>query len=165
MGKWREAFEEGRPSFYDRDYGRQYHFGPPATSEQLSEAEQHIGRPLPAELRSLLSEFNGVRYTTRWSGAGAEGDPVFLSTAELPEVPRLLRDVEAVPAPVRQGKVIFFWQNNGYAELYGICVKRMRMGLWRAGTVVYLDGESMELTAPYPDLMAFVRGHDKEQKA
>ena len=73
MGKWREAFEEGRPSFDDREYGCVYHFGPPATPEQISEAEQLLGRPLPAELRSLLSEFNGVRCTTRLSGAGDEG--------------------------------------------------------------------------------------------
>ncbi len=164
MGKWREAFEEGRPSFYDRDYGREYHFRPPATPEQIAEAEQHLGRPLPDELRDLLSEFNGMRYTTRWSAAGDEGDPVFLSTAEMPDVHRLLSNVEdELPAPVRKGKVIFFWQNNGYAELYGICVERM--GRWPAGTVVYLDHESLELTAPYPDLMAFVRGHDKEQEA
>ena len=164
MGKWREAFEEGRPSFYDRDYGRSYHFGPPATPEEIAEAERVLGQPLPAELRSLLSEFNGIRYTTRWSVAGDEGDAVFLSTTELPDVPRLLSNIEdELPEPVRRREVVFFWQNNGYAELYGICAEGV--GEWPAGTVVYLDHESLELTAPYPDLMAFVRGHDKEQKA
>ncbi|WP_406694280.1 SMI1/KNR4 family protein [Singulisphaera sp. Ch08] len=163
MGKWREAFEEGRPSFYDRDYGRVYHFGPPATPEQISEAEQILGRPLPTELLSLLSEFNGVRDTTRWSGADDEGDSVFLSTMDLPDVLGYLRDVEdELPKPVRMGKVVFFWQDNGYAELYGICAERV--GRWPAGTIVHLDHESQELKAPYPDLMAFVRGHDKEQE-
>lgn len=168
MGKWREAFEEGRPSFDDRNYGSVYHFGPPATPEQIAEAERHLGRPLPAELRSLLSEFNGVRCTTRLSGPDDEGDIAFLATADFSDVLRYLRDVEAeLPKPVRLGKIVFFWQDNGYAELYGICaepVGKWPLGKWPEGTIVHLDHESQELAAVYPNLMAFVRRHDKEER-
>jgi len=164
MGKWREAFEEGRPSFDDREYGCVYHFGAPATPEELVEAEQVLGRPLPAELRDLFSEFNGVRCTVRVSGPDDEGDITFLSAADFADVLGYLRDVEKdLPKPVRKGKVIFFWQDNGYAELYGICTEPV--GKSPAGTIVHLDHESQKLEALYPNLMAFVRGHNKEQQA
>jgi hypothetical protein len=163
MGRWREAFDEGRPSYYDREYGRVYNFGPPATSEQLSEAEELIGRPLPDELRSLLAEFNGVRDTTRLSGPEDEGDLIFLGTEDMPDLLGYLRDVEDdLPKAVRKGKMVFFWQDNGFAELYGVCAERV--GRWPAGAVVHLDHESQELKCVYPDLMAFVRVQDKEQE-
>lgn len=164
MGKWRDAFEESRPSVDDRRYGTRYHFGPPATAEELDEAGRVLGRALPAELRSLLEEFNGARSTVRVSGPEDEGDIVFLATADYPDLLGYLRDVESdLPRSVRQGKVVFFWQDNGFSELYGICTEPVHK--IPAGSVVHLDHESQELTARYPDLMTFVRQHGKEQEA
>ena len=88
---------------------------------------------------------------------------MFLGTADLPDVLGYLRDVEdELPRAVRKGKVVFFWQDNGFAELYGLCAERV--GRWPAGAVVHLDHESQELTCPYPDLMAFERGTTRSRR-
>lgn len=162
MGKWREAFEEGRPSSEDRSYGCEYTFGPPATKEQLDQAEHGLGVRLPDDLRNLLQEFNGVRYTTRIDREkGYEASKLFLDTEDIAGVIDLLVDTGNDIPPVEDlKKVVFFWQSNGYADLYGICLEPVAG--FPAGAVVHLDHEDDSLHEGYPDLLTFVRRHGKQ---
>src|SRR4051794_35263873 len=81
MGKWREAFEQGRPSAEDVEYNREYIFGPPATEERIAAAQEALGVSLPSEVRDMLREFNGVwKTTTVRRSRGDEPDVVLLDT-------------------------------------------------------------------------------------
>ncbi len=161
MSQWRKAFEEDRPSREDVEYKREYTFGPPATEEQLAQAEQRLGAPLPVSLRELLREFNGIWYTTKYDRErGYEASMCFLDTEKIPGVLDVLVDSGNDIPPVDDlKKVAFFWQSNGYAVLYGVCLEDIAE--FEAGAVVYLDHEHDALLAAYPDLLSFVRQYDK----
>lgn len=158
MGKWREAFEHGRPSFFDAEFGLEYSFGPPATAEQLARAEAELGTRLPQEVRELLTEFNGVWVT---SAAGREHgnapDIAYLDVEHMAvEVPWYFRNCgNALPPASDLRKIVFVYQENGFADLYGVCVEDV--GDFRAGEVVKLDHELGELEKAYPSLPEFVR--------
>jgi cell wall assembly regulator SMI1 len=64
MGKWRALFESGLPPVAECEGGEEYAFGPPATVQELEAAERALGHPLPADVRKMLAEFNGVWYST-----------------------------------------------------------------------------------------------------
>ncbi|MCE9562741.1 MAG: SMI1/KNR4 family protein [Planctomycetes bacterium] len=159
MGKWREAFDHGRPSRWDIEYRLEYTFGPPATEEQLARVEGQLGVRLPAEVRELLSEFNGVWYTSEAGRMhGGESEIVFLDTECMTDrVPRYLRyggDPPITPGGADLRKVVFVAQVNGFADLYGVCLELVAR--FTAGAVVRLDHETGELTAEYFTLREFV---------
>jgi hypothetical protein len=158
MGKWREAFEHGRPSEWDMEYGREYSFGPPATEEQLAAAESVLGVRLPTDVRELLSEFNGVWYTIEIDRR--EGyDPSILyldiehMTVKVPEYFRTCGN----PLPKRKDlrKVVFIRQSNGFGDLWGVCLEDVAG--FRAGNVVKLDHEVGELEECSNTLFDFIR--------
>lgn len=147
------------PSRWDTEYRLEYTFGPPATAEQLASVEAELGSSLPADVRELLSEFNGVWKTSEADRRhGGEPDLVFLDTdCMVSQVPSYLR-YAGDPPITRKGidlrRVAFVAQVNGFADLYGVCLEPV--GGFLAGAVVRLDHETGELTAAYPSLREFV---------
>jgi hypothetical protein len=162
MGKWREAFEYRRPSAWDVEHGYQYTFGPPASEEQLAAAELQLGVTLPSDVREMLAEFNGVWYTSA-NGRRRGNRPHILyldiehMTVNLPRYFRTCGNV--LPSDQDLRKVAFVCQNNGFADLWGVCIDRVRG--FRAGEVVMLDHEIGELqNCPY-NLYEFVQSARK----
>ncbi len=160
MGKWQEAFEHGRPSEWDAEYGREYSFGPPATKEELTTAEASLGARLPADVREMLSEFNGVWYTIEVDRReGYEPSILYLDikhmTAEVPEYFRTCGNELPPEADLR--KVVFVRQSNGFGDLWGVCLEDVAG--FRAGQVVRLDHEVGELEACAASLYELVRDH------
>lgn len=164
MGKWREAFQHGRPSPLDVEFGFEYTFGPPASGEQLDRAEAELGLQLPQEVRELLSEFNGVWVSSEESRSHADdpdvaSDPdiAYLDVEHLAvHVPRYFRTCgNPLPPESDLRKVVFFYQENGFADLYGVCAENIA-GFW-TGEVVKLDHELGELETAFPTLLDFVR--------
>lgn len=158
MGKWREAFAHGRPSTFDLEFGLEYTFGSPATDGQLAHAERELGTRLPQEVRELLSEFNGVWVTSEAGRShGSAPDIAYLDVEHLAvEVPRYFRTCgNPLPAGSDLRKIIFVYQENGFADLYGVCVEDLAG--FRAGEVVRLDHDVGALERVFPSLLDFVR--------
>jgi hypothetical protein len=163
VGKWREAFDHGRPSFWDIELGLEYTFGPPATEEQIARAEGELGVRLPSDLRELVAEFNGVWVTTEdGRERGDTPDIAYLDVGFMAvEVPWYFRTCgNPLPAESDLRKAVFFYQENGLAELYGVCVEEVA-GL-QAGEVVKLDHEMGVLEPAFPSLLEFVRSGGKD---
>jgi hypothetical protein len=158
VGKWREAFGEGRPSRWDIEYGREYTFGPPATEEQLTAAESVLEVRLPVDVRELLSEFNGVWYTIEIDRReGYEPSILYLDIQHMTaEVPAYFR-TSGNPLPDEEDlrKVAFIRQSNGFADLWGVCLEDVAG--FGPGSVVYLDHEVGELEKCSSSLFEFVR--------
>jgi hypothetical protein len=158
MGKWREAFEHGRPSEWDIKLGIEYSFGPPPTEEQLAAAESVLGVRLPADVRELLFEFNGVWYTTEVDRREGYGPSILYldlqhMTVDVPEYFRTCGN--PLPEEAELRKVVFVRQSNGFGDLWGVCLEDVAG--FRAGTVVRLDHEVGELEECSPSLFEFVR--------
>ena len=158
MGKWRTLFESNLPPVGQREDGEEYEFGPPATTDEIAAAERALGIPLPAEVREMLSEFNGVWYTTTGGRElGHLPDIVYLDTTNLSiDVPKHLADYEPSPPRYYLRRVVFVAAENGFADLWGVCASDVSGH--KAGTVVRLDHEVGRLEACHPSLAAFVRG-------
>lgn len=154
MTKWREAFERGRPSECDIEHRHKYAFGPPATEEDIARVEGELGVRLPAEVRELLSEFNGV-WETRSCGRPIR---VYLDAECMrigaQEYIRYGGDPPITPSGADLRKIVYVAQMNGFADLYGVCLEPI--GGFPVGAVVKLDHEAWELRAAAPNLMAFV---------
>ena len=151
-------FESNLPPVEQREYGEQYEFGPPATEEQLAAAESVLGVRLPADVRELLTEFNGVWYTTEIDRRhGYEPTILYLDTeymtVRLPEYFRTCGN--GLPSEEDLRKVVFVCQSNGFGDLWGVCLEDVAG--FRAGTVVRLDHEVGELEECSPSLFEFVR--------
>ena len=162
MGKWRALFEANLPPEDKREYGEQYQFGPPATEEQLAAAEQSLGLKLPTAIRELLSEFNGVWYTTRLDRKqGCEPSILYLDLDSMAvRVPHYFRTCgNPLPPEDELRRVVFIAQSNGFADLWGVCAESV--GGHPAGAVVKLDHEIGELEARHPSLTDFVRNGRK----
>jgi hypothetical protein len=164
MGKWREAFEFRRPSAWDVEYGYQYTFGPPAAEEQLDTAERELGVRLPSDVRELLAEFNGVWYTTA-SGRrhGNLPDILFLDIEHMTvHVPKYFHTCgNVLPNEQELRKVVFVCQNNGFGDLWGVCIENVAG--FRVGEVVTLDHEVGQLQNCPFNLYEFVRYARKPQ--
>jgi len=169
VGKWRELFESNLPPVEEREYGEQYTFGPPATPEELDAAERTLGVRLPADVRELLSEFNGVWYTTDISRERS-GRPeiayldIHYMAVKVPEYFRSWGE-EWRWLTEQLAKVVYVYQSNGFGDLFGVCAEdisaprvcaRGVAGV-QAGEVVYLSHENTVLQRAYPNLREFVR--------
>jgi hypothetical protein len=158
MGKWRALFEANLPPVAEREYGEQYEFGPPATEEQLAIAEQALGVRLPADVREMLAEFNGVWYST--AGGRELGHPpdiMYLDIRHMTaDVPNYLADADN-PLPPRYAlrKVVFVAQSNGFGDLWGVCASDVAQH--KSGTVVRMNHENGRLKAYQPNLTELVR--------
>src|SRR5215475_12789573 len=117
MGKWRDAFESGLPPEDERDAGDVYTFGPPATPEQLAEVERELKLRLPADVREMLSEFNGVWLA--YTNYGGGPDRLYLTTKDMiVDVPDYIRTSgNYMPPDDQLSKVAFVSQSNGFGAL------------------------------------------------
>ena len=165
MGKWKTLFDEGLPPFEDREYGEIYEFGPPATAEQIASAEQALGVRFPDDLREMLTEFNGIQYTTKSDRTrGYEPTQRYLDTEEMSvSVPRYFRTC-GNPLPPQEvlSKIVFVAHVNGFGELYGLCLEDVEGH--RRGEVIKIDHEVGELEAYYASLADLVRYNSVEDE-
>jgi hypothetical protein len=157
VGKWRTLFEVNLPPVGEREYGAEYDFGPPATDEQIAAAEQVLGVALPADVREMLSEFNGVWRRTRCADGREYRDILYLDMQHMTtEVPAYFADCgNPLPSKKDRRKVVFVCQSNGFGDLWGVCAADVAGH--RAGAVVHLDHEVGELEPSDPSLEEFVR--------
>jgi hypothetical protein len=142
MGKWQTLFETYLLPFEEREYGEQYEFGPPATTEQLEAVEQILEVRLPTDVREMLSEFNGIWHTTRADRKyGYKPTIAFLDTKYMTiEVPHYFRTCgNVLPSEEDLRKVVFVFQSNGFGDLYGVCVENVAGH--RTGEVIKIDHE------------------------
>lgn len=157
MGKWRDLFESKLPAIGKRRHGEQYTFASPATPEQIADAEQKLGVQLPVEIREILSEFDGIWCST-WAmrDQGCKPEISFLDLDHITiSIPDYLGDgCESCPIDQLQ-QVVFFWQENGFGCLWGVCTKDVAGH--RAGSVVRLDHEVQELEKAYRNVADFFR--------
>jgi hypothetical protein len=158
MGKWLTWFEASLPPLEERDFSEIYEFGPPATADQIAEAERLMGVRWPDDLREMFMEFNGIRYTTKADRRGGHASKEFYLDAEAMSVkaPRYLRtSSDPLPSQDVLSKVAIVCQINGYGELYGLCLDDVAGH--PAGAVVRLDHEVGQFEPCYPSLADFVR--------
>ncbi|QEL14923.1 SMI1/KNR4 family protein [Limnoglobus roseus] len=156
--KWRKLLDDSLPPAAEREYGERYKFGRPASEKQLATAERTLGVRLPDDVREMLSEFNGVWYTTTAGRAHGHAPNIqFLDTKYLSvNVPNHLADYEPSPPRYALRRVVFVAQSNGFGDLWGVCASDV--GRHKAGTVVRLGHEVGQLEACQPSLAAFIRG-------
>jgi hypothetical protein len=164
MGMWRTWFETSLPPFEEREYGEIYEFGPPATADQIADAERAMGVRFPDDLRDLLTEFNGIWYTSEGGRKyGYERSQLYLDTEEMSvRAPRLLRESsDQLPPQEDLSKIAIVCQINGYGEFYALCLDDVAGH--RRGEVVRLDHEVGQLEPFYPSLADFVRNGPVEE--
>src|ERR1051326_9083709 len=89
MGKWRDLFEAELPPVAQRPYRMEYDFGPPATTDQVAAAETALKVQFPADVREMLSEFNGIWSRSHFDDGREIRQILFLDlqhmTVELPQ--------------------------------------------------------------------------------
>jgi len=147
VGMWRTLIESSLPPVEQRAADEVYEFGPPATEDQLAAAERTLGFRLPGDLREMLGEYNGFRYST---APDEDGDALlhfsYLNTVEMSvEVPDYLAEFGCPAKAADFRKVVFFFQSNGYGDMLGVCVADVAGHA--AGSVVKVDHEVGELEA------------------
>jgi len=157
VGKWIDAFQHQRPYEWDTELSVEYTLGPPATEQQIADAEALLGARWPAELRELLGEFNGIWFTTKdLRRGGYEPEILFLDIEHLTEqLPDYLGDAENELPPTNElRRVAFFCQAHEFAELWGVCVEPLAG--CRVGEVIALDDEGRWRKSA-PSLLEFMR--------
>jgi uncharacterized protein (TIGR02996 family) len=162
---WRTLFEANLLPFGEREYRTEYVFGPPATPEAITAAEAALGMRLPADVREMLAEFNGVWERNRYRAGNTSED------IHLLDLQHMSVDVldhfsnwgsdwgHLLPPPDELRKVVFVCQSNGFGNLWGVCVESVSGH--PVGAVVKLDHEVGELEPGYPSLAEFVRSSSK----
>jgi hypothetical protein len=150
-------FEANLPPVGEREYGAEYDFGPPATDEQMAATEQVLGVALPADVRAMLSEFNGVWRRTSFADGRAYRDILYLDLHHMTtDVPAYFADCgNPLPPKKDRQQIVFVCQANGFGDLWGVCAADVAGH--RSGAVVHLDHEVGELEASHPSLAEFVR--------
>jgi uncharacterized protein (TIGR02996 family) len=144
---WRILLEVNMQPIEERMYGELYQFGAPATGEQLAEAEEALGRRLPDDVRELLSEFNGVWYTSAGSRRfGSAPDILYLDLHHMVETQGYFGHFP---------NILCFREVNGGGYVWAVCLQDTAD--FRAGNVVGIDHEVGELEYCAPSLFDFVR--------
>jgi hypothetical protein len=155
MARWKKMIAGAIEGFDDREaFEAEYRFNTPASDGEIARLEQRLGMALPADLRSLLLEFNGVAYRDRhW---GKEWRPLYLSIQEmLGELEDCIAN-SGNPAPLAEqlDSVVFFANQNGFAVLFALCVRSF--GDFSVGQVVSLDHETGDFELERETLEEFV---------
>lgn len=155
MPLWKDRLEIAISEFEDRDeLNSEYTFGNPATGSEISALEACIGRQLPADLRELLEEFNGVSYRdTTW---GEEWRPLYLSTAQIANELQTYFAESGNPLPedYELERVMFFAHQNGFGVLYCVCAEDF--GEFSAGQILAMESGVGELYVEQDSLESFV---------
>lgn len=154
---WRTVFEANLKPFETRDDGTKYEFNPPATEERLQWAERELGFRFPADLRDMLSEFDGIRSSTRTErGCSLLPDTDFLDVENMISVRNRLKEVGWYDLYSQNGSmpIIFICQWDNFAENWGLFVGDFHT--FQIGSVVCLDYETYEPQTSYSSLFDFV---------
>ena len=155
MSFWKATFERSAESVPDRvERGVAYQFGAPATDHQLGLLSGHLGSAVPSDLRAMLQEFDGVEIRDKYWGPSWQ--PLYLSVDQmLHDVPEYVgTSGNPVPPLEELASVAFFAHQNGFAELYGVCLRAFSG--FGAGDVLVLDHETGEFARAEDSLMDFV---------
>jgi uncharacterized protein (TIGR02996 family) len=161
---WRPLFEANRLPFGEREYRTEYVFGPPAKPEAIAAAEAALGMRLPADVREMLAEFNGVWEHNRYRAGNTSEDIHLLDLQHMSvDVPDHLLSFATSGGPLPPSdelrKVVFVCQSNGFGNLWGVCAEPVSGHPTRA--VVKLDHDVGEWEPSYPSLSEFVRSSPK----
>ncbi len=155
MARWKRMLAEAIGGFDEREgLEAEYRLGPPASDGEIARLEQHLGVALPADLHSLLLEFNGVAYRDRYWGE--EWRPLYLSIQEmLGELENYIANSGNPFQPAEElDNVAFFAQQNGFAVLFALCTRPF--GDFSVGQVLSLDHETGEFELERETLEEFV---------
>uniref|UniRef100_UPI002FD9AD5D SMI1/KNR4 family protein n=1 Tax=Arsukibacterium sp. TaxID=1977258 RepID=UPI002FD9AD5D len=159
LNRWREIFEQSAMNVPDKEELEiRYQFGQPSTESELATLEHQLGGPIPTELRSMLKEFNGIEIKEKdW---GESWRPLYLSIAQilLEVVDYIETSGNPMPASDELANVVFFAHQNGFAELYAVCMRDFSE--FRSGQILVLDHETGELQLAEESLSAFVSNPD-----
>ncbi len=162
---WRTLFEVNLLPEEMREYHTKYVFGPPATPAAIEAAEAALGMRLPADVRGMLAEFNGVWEHNRYRAGNTSEDIHLLDLQHMSvDVPDHLSKWDSdwgheIPQPDGWRKVVFVCQSNGFGNLWGVCVEPVSGH--PAGAVVKVDHNFREWEPSYPSLAEFVRSSSK----
>jgi uncharacterized protein (TIGR02996 family) len=150
---WRTLFEVNLRPLEQREYEEVYTFNPPATAEQLDEAEEKLGVRLPADVRALWAEFNGVLHTTRMDRQhGSDPEPYLLDLKQMVEADDAMRDEygwqERFDEEYGEGtfaSLLYINAYDGMATAWLLCLDDAAEH--PAGTVLFHDHDTTELPA------------------
>ena len=155
MGFWKTTFERSAEAVPDRaERCVAYRFGPPASDTELEMLSGHLGSAVPSDLRAMLQEFNGIEIRDKYWGASWQ--PLYLSVDQmLHDVPEYVRTSgNPIPPSEELANVAFFAHQNGFAELYGVCLRAFSS--FGDGDVLVMDHDTGEFDRAEDSLMGFV---------
>ena len=140
---WIEFIQRVAPVHKGEAY-RLYPGGPPASPAILDEIETSLNVPLPAELRGLLEEMNGIRYKHGW---------IVLSAEYILKSNRSFRDAEDYPVLFMPFDCLLFCAEAGNGDLFAY---RILAGKVRRDDIFVWDHEDDSRTWVAPSLRTFV---------
>ena len=134
MAPWKAAFLKSLEEDSDLVDESDFEFGPPATANDLAALESQISAKLPADVQSLLSEFNGITRTT-----GGCREPYYFSTQEMPQAVEVYRHWDQPTDLLMQCSrdILYICQENGFSRMWGIAIRPF--GPFVYGQVVAFD--------------------------
>ena len=157
MSNWKEKFDSSSFGVSDKDeLELEYKFGPPASETDIHETEESLKIIFPNELRSLLSEFNGIEAKDKYWG----WRQLYLSTStmknELQEY--LMESGNPMPPKEELERVVFFAQQNGFALLFAVCIDAFEE--FDKGQIICLVNDTGEFELECDSLDEFVSSSD-----
>lgn len=163
MSYWKSSFLKSlEPDFEEET---DFEFASPATIYDFANLERHIAAKIPEDIRSLLSEFNGIKRIS-----GNDREPYFFSTQEMPAAAEIYRKWDQPTKLLMDCSrdILFVCQVNGFSEMWGVAVRPF--GSFEYGQIVAFDHDMIgnaeqpdELFAsPYFRLIDLVEANWKE---
>lgn len=147
MGRWKDLVESTLP-VDERHEDEEFTYGPPAADAELRKLEAFIKGSIPSQLKSLLSECNGVENPI--------GSWVVFPIEQMIEENQTVR---ADYADWKQNppleKVLMFSDVLGIGDLYGVCLSAFN-GI-KPGEIVHFDHETAQLQHEADDLEDFFK--------
>ncbi len=147
MPYWKNGFLKSlEPDLEDESH---FEFAPPATVYEFAELERLISATIPEDLRSLLSEFNGI---VRISGGYRE--PYFFSTHEMPTAAEVYRNWDQ-PTELLMDcsrNILYICQLNGFSRMWGYVIRPF--GPFDYGQIVAFDHDMIRIAEHPAQLFA-----------
>ncbi|MBL8812658.1 MAG: SMI1/KNR4 family protein [Planctomycetaceae bacterium] len=134
MGKWREIF----CSSENCENEDECVFNPPATEQEIKRFESDIGASLPADLREMLLEFNGIDKPEHGRQA-----PFILGLKNM-KLPEFYTDWDVPTDNLLEWSknIVYVRQFNSFTYLWGIVVKPFDD--FKVGDVVEFDHDDID---------------------
>ena len=142
MGTWRAIFCGSEHCEDEADCV----FNPPATEDEIAAFESNIGAPLPADVREMLLEFNGIdkpefgTLTPFMLGINQMKLPEFYTDWDVP-TDKLIDWSK---------NIVYVRQLNSFTYLWGVVVKPFAN--FKPGDIVELDHDDIDDDADPSDL-------------